>query len=166
MGVVVPKREVLNAAVVPEGNGMRAPAETTLESGRGDVPVQELEHGLTLSRLETDDTGGKRTRSRTALCHPSLGVRTPPDALLWDRRPHANPPRSHRRSQSGFAESHATRLNRRAIASWALRVRQTRRTCLKTRCPHRSGGTSCKCKMLPKGGSGSLETSECHFLPA
>src|SRR6266516_7394957 len=52
---VVPHGVVLDAAVVPEGDGALLPAEAALEFRRLDVPEEELQDRVALWPLELDD---------------------------------------------------------------------------------------------------------------
>src|SRR5262245_5379445 len=57
--IVVPHGVVLDAAVVPEGDGALLPAEAALELRRLHVAEEELEHGVALRPLELDDARGE-----------------------------------------------------------------------------------------------------------
>src|SRR5215813_3774207 len=56
---VVPHGVVLDAAVVPEGDGALLPAEAALELGRLHVAKEELEHGVALRARELHDARGE-----------------------------------------------------------------------------------------------------------
>src|SRR5215470_7899378 len=58
---VVPHGVVLDAAVVPEGDGALLPAEAALELRRLHVAEEELEHGVALRARELHDAGGEAT---------------------------------------------------------------------------------------------------------
>src|SRR5262244_3360531 len=58
---VVPHGVVLDAAVVPEGDGALLPAEAALKLRRLHVAEEELEHGVALRPLELDDARGEAT---------------------------------------------------------------------------------------------------------
>src|SRR5262249_17795602 len=55
VGVVIPKRVMLNAAVVPKCNRVRLPVEAHAELGRFDVPIEHLKDRVTLVLLKADN---------------------------------------------------------------------------------------------------------------
>src|SRR5262245_54975720 len=57
--IVVPHSVVLDAAVVPEGDGALLPAEAALELRRLHVAEEKLEHSIALRPLELHDTRGE-----------------------------------------------------------------------------------------------------------
>src|SRR5215470_7420655 len=56
---VVPHGVMLDAAVVPEGDGALLPAEAALELRRLHVAEEELEHGVALRARELHDARGE-----------------------------------------------------------------------------------------------------------
>src|SRR5438132_9727108 len=71
---VVPDREVLRAAIVPERHVVLLPAEPDLVVGAFDVPEKELQQRLTLGRLQSLEARGEDAVHEDSLL-PGLGMR-------------------------------------------------------------------------------------------
>src|SRR5262249_23357228 len=67
VGVVVPNRTVLHAAVIPKCDRVRPPLEAYAEFRRFDVPIEHLEQGGALVRSETDNPRREETVDEQAL---------------------------------------------------------------------------------------------------
>src|SRR5215469_16883099 len=57
--VVIPQRQMLGAAIVPERDRAGAPSEAALKFGIFDVPEEHLENRVTLTVLQLLDSSGE-----------------------------------------------------------------------------------------------------------
>src|SRR6516162_4729336 len=67
VGVVVPERVVLDAAIVPKGDRVRLPLEAHAELRRLDVPIEHFQDRSTLEPMQTDDPCGEYAANEQAL---------------------------------------------------------------------------------------------------
>src|SRR5262249_12538006 len=81
--VIVPKRMVLGAAVVPECDRICLPLETHAQFGGLHVPVEHLENRVAFARAQADNARGEEAVREQAF-PTRLGMR-PDDRMLGTR---------------------------------------------------------------------------------
>ena len=83
VGIIVPQRMVLRAAVVPKCNRARRPLEAHAELGGLNVPIEHFQNRVAFALAQTDDVRGKKAIHEQAFL-TCLGMR-PNNRMLGTR---------------------------------------------------------------------------------
>jgi hypothetical protein len=114
VGVVVPQRMVLRAAVVPKRNRVWCPLKAHAQLGRLNVPIEHLQNRVAFALVQTDNMRGEEAIHEQAF-PTCLGMR-PNNRMLGTRIIESRETRSPAWPPAARAPRAATRRPRRRAA--------------------------------------------------